>query len=65
MATLTAAQKKNVKKLVDGFELDGSQDYARMSASLIELGLKPGNKFIWYCVNAVVKATEEYDEDFL
>lgn len=65
MATLTAKQKKSVKELVENFELDGSGDYALMSSELIKLGLKPNNKFIWYCINAVVKATEEYDEDFL
>jgi hypothetical protein len=65
MAKLAKAQQTQVKTLVEEFELDGSTDYARMSAQLIALGLRPDNKFIWACVNAVVKQTESYDADFL
>ena len=65
MAKLTKTLQTKVKELVDGFELDGSNDYARMSAELIKLGLRPDNKFIWACINAVVKSVEEYDTDFL
>tara|TARA_R110000744_G_scaffold147612_4_gene260573 strand:- start:960 stop:1157 length:198 start_codon:yes stop_codon:yes gene_type:complete len=65
MAKLAKAQQTAVKTLVEEFELDGSTDYARMSADLIGLGLRPDNKFIWACINAVVKSTEEYDTDFL
>ena len=66
MATkLPAAKQKQIKALVSDFELDGSTDYARMSAGLIELGLKPDNKFIWSCINAVIRETESYDADFL
>lgn len=65
MSKLSAALKSKVKTLVEEFELDGSTDYARMSAALIALGLRPNNKFIWYCVNKVSATVEEYDEDFL
>ena len=65
MAKLATAQQTAVKTLVEGFELDGSTDYARMSADLIALGLRPDNNFIWACINAIIKRTEEYDTDFL
>ena len=65
MAKLAKAQQTAVKTLVEEFELDGSTDYARMSAELIKLGLRPNNKFIWACINAVQVSTEEYDTDFL
>lgn len=65
MATLTAAQKKQVKTIVDEFEIDGSTDYPRMEAELKAIGLTPTNKFIWYCVNKVETTVVEYDQDFL
>jgi hypothetical protein len=65
MAKLAKAKQTAVKTLVSEFEMDGSTDYARMSAGLIELGLRPDNKFIWSCINAVVRETESYDADFL
>jgi len=65
MATLAKAQQTAVKTLVADFELDGSSDYARMSAALIKLGLRPNNSFIWACINAVKISVEEYDTDFL
>ena len=65
MAKLTKALQTKVKTLVEEFELDGSTDYARMSADLIGLGLRPNNKFIWACINAVKVNIEEYDTDFL
>ena len=53
MATLTAVQKKQIKDVVENFELDPSKktDYANMSAQLIALGLQPNNDFIWYCIS--------------
>ena len=67
MATLTAVQKKQIKDVVENFELDPSKktDYANMSAQLIALGLQPNNDFIWYCINKVSVKTESYDQDFL
>lgn len=65
MATITKAQQQNVLTLIADFELDGSTDYARMSSGLIGLGLQPNNKFIWACINKVVKTAVEYDTDFL
>ena len=65
MAKLAKAQQTAVKNLVEEFELDGSTDYARMSAGLIDLGLRPDNKFIWHCINKVTVETESYDTDFL
>lgn len=65
MATITKAQQTKVKTLIEEFELDGSTDYARMSAELIALGLRPNNKFIWYCINKVVATTDDYDTSFL
>lgn len=65
MAKLTAAQKKQIQSIVDNFELDpnGTSDYRNMEAKLIEIGLKPKNDFIWYCINNV--PAETYEMDFL
>lgn len=65
MAKIAKATQTKVKTLIADFELDGSSDYARMSADLIALGLRPDNKFIWACINAVTVETESYDTDFL
>jgi len=65
MAIIDKAKQTKVKTLIAEFELDGSTDYARMSASLIELGLSPNNKFIWTCINKVQVQAEEYDTSFL
>lgn len=65
MATITKAQQTKVKTLIADFDLDGSTDYARMSAELINMGLRPNNKFIWACINKVTATVEEYDTSFL
>jgi hypothetical protein len=65
MAKIAKALQAKVITLVGEFELDGSTDYARMSAELIALGLRPDNKFIWHCINKVTVESESYDTDFL
>lgn len=65
MAAISKATQVKVLKLISDFELDGSSDYARMSASLIGLGLRPDNKFTWACINKVKAVDVSYDTDFL
>jgi len=65
MATLTTKQQEAVKTVIAEFEIDTASDYTRMQKELINIGLRPNNKFIWACINKVASNVEEYDTDFL